>query len=161
MALTLTPWRQHKELRPYHGRNLDELLNRFFELDVGESDEATRNLPEVYRRGFVPSLNLAESDTGYTITLELPGLEEKDFEVQLMGTRLVVSGERHWKEEKQEKEFHRVESRFGSFSRSVELPDGFNADPSKIQAHFDRGVLRIVVPKTEPTPTAKIKVKAT
>ena len=75
-----------------------------------------------------------------------------------MGSQILISGERKWEEEKKGKEFHRVESQFGSFERIVQLPENVRADPEKIDAAYKKGVLKITVPKLEKTPTAKIPV---
>ena len=158
MSLTLKPWRQRNEpVRSRRPTDIDVLWSRLFDVPLGLGE--LTHLPEALRRGSVPPLNLAETEKDYTLTLDLPGLDEDDFDIQLMGNHLVVSGERRWKDETNEKDFVRVESQYGSFTRTVELPEGFKTDPGRVQATYKKGVLRIVVPKSEPTPAAKIKVK--
>jgi len=105
-------------------------------------------------------MNVAETEGAFRVSLELPGLDEKDIDVQLVGNRLVVSGERKWEERTEEQTFHRFESQFGSFRRAVARRAGFRADPDRVEASYEKGVLEIVVPKVEPTPASRIKVEA-
>ncbi|MEE8467019.1 MAG: Hsp20/alpha crystallin family protein, partial [Planctomycetota bacterium] len=65
-----------------------------------------------------------------------------------------------WKEEKKEKEYHRVESQYGSFQRNITLPEGARLDSNSVEATYEKGILKITIPKVEPTPACKIKVKA-
>jgi HSP20 family protein len=119
---------------------------------------AFEQLPEVFRRPAFPPINLTENASTLTVAAELPGLDEQDIDVQVMGNQLVISGERKWeKEDKKGEEFHRVESQYGSFSRTLTLPVGLRLD--RAEASYDKGILTIRFPKVEPTPAAKIKVK--
>lgn len=133
---------------------IDELLQRF----VGDFDGGTR-LPAAFRQDWTPAVDVAETEKSFTFAFELPGLSEKDIQIQLVGNQLVVSAERKWEEEKKGKEFHRVESQYGAFERAVELPANARAQSDAIQATYKRGILEISVPKVEPTPAAKIPVK--
>lgn len=156
MTKTLTPWRRRNEpARLFRDFQFPDLWSQMFE----DADLQLPNLPETFRRGLVPAMNVSENEKEYVVTLDLPGLDENDFDIQLMGNRLVISGERRWKEEKKEKEYVRVESQYGSFTRTVDLPDGSKTQPEKIAATYEKGILEIVVPKSEPTPSTKIKVK--
>lgn len=106
----------------------------------------------------VPAVNIAEDEKSLTVTVELPGFDEKDIQVTATKTLLTISGERKWEEEKKGKQWHRVESRFGSFSRSLSLPDNLKTD--QVDAVFKKGVLTLAFPKVESTPTTKVKIKA-
>lgn len=151
---TLLPWRRSEPSRRFGSLDLPDLFGRLFE----NGDLEPVHLPEAFRRGPVPPMNVSENEKDYTVTLDAPGLEENDFDIQLMGGRLIISGERRWREEKKEKEYVRVESQYGSFSRSIDLPDGAGTDTDQIRATYDKGVLKVVVPKAEPTPTTRIPV---
>jgi HSP20 family protein len=129
----------------------------FFKLPWFENGPKTR-LPEVFRTTSLPPVNVSETDKAFVIAVDLPGLEEKDIDVKLMGNQLILSAERKWEEEKKGKEFHRVESQFGRFERSVTLPD--NVKAGACEGVYKKGVLTITVPKVEPTPATKISVKA-
>ena len=115
-------------------------------------------LPEAFRTATLPPVNISETDKTFLISVDLPGLEEKDIDVRLMGNQLTISAERKWEEEKRGREFHRVESQFGRFERSVTLPENVRSGAG--EASYKKGVLAITIPKMESTPTTKINVKA-
>lgn len=93
-----------------------------------------------------PPVDFVEKDGEYEISAELPGLDEKSVDVKLSNGVLTISGEK--KEEKEEKKegYYFSERRYGSFRRSFRVPDGVDAD--KIAAVFEKGVLKISLPKT-------------
>jgi HSP20 family protein len=93
-----------------------------------------------------PPVDFVEKDKEYEITAELPGLDEKNVEVKLANGTLTIGGEK--KDEKEEKRegYHFSERRYGSFKRSFRVPDDVEAD--KIEAAFEKGVLKIRLPKT-------------
>src|SRR5262245_54930037 len=94
----------------------------FFSFPWFESGPKNR-LPETFRATMLPAANVSETDKAFTISVDLPGLEEKDIDVRMMGSQLMISAERKWEEEKKGREFHRVESQFGRFERTVTLPE--------------------------------------
>jgi len=87
-------------------------------------------------------------------------MDAKDINIEVMGNQLTISGERKWEEEKKGKEFLRVESQYGNFSRSLLLPANLRSDRDAIEATFQKGILEIKIPKVQPTPVAKIAIKA-
>jgi len=93
-----------------------------------------------------PAVDFVEKDKEYEITAELPGLEDKNVEVKLSNGVLSISGEK--KEEKEEKKegYYFAERRYGSFKRAFQVPEGVDAD--KIEASFEKGVLKVRLPKT-------------
>lgn len=150
--MNLIPWRKQDEVATFRSE-FDRLFDRFFE------SEFTSNLPATFR-GTIPPVNVAETEKNWTLAFELPGLNEKDIQVQILGNQLVVSGERKWEDEKKGKEYHRVESQYGSFQRSIELPENAKRDADALTAVYKKGILEVMIPKVEPTPAAKIPVKA-
>jgi HSP20 family protein len=151
--MNLVPWRDRSAVGALTS-DLESWMDDFWK-------ERASALPEVFRRGPLPAVNLAENGKEFVATVEVPGLEEKDLQVQIVGNQLVVSGERKWEEEKKDKEYFRVESQYGAFKRVLALPDGLNLDPDAVVAKLAKGVLEIRIQKSEPKPTAKIKVVAT
>jgi len=151
--MNIAPWRKRDDLATIRNE-FDELFSRFFDPNGGTM------LPVAFQRMSMPPVNVAETEKNWTVTFELPGLSEKDIQVQLMGRQLVVSGERKWEEEKKGKEFHRVESQYGSFQRAIELPENARLQPDALSANYKKGLLEVTIPKVEPTPAAKIPVKA-
>lgn len=106
-----------------------------------------------------PSVDVAEDDTAFKITAELPGLDPKDVEVTVTGDRLVLKGEKKEETEQKEKNYYMSERSYGSFQRSFALPDGVDRD--KIAADLAKGVLTVTLPKTPDAqkPSKKIEVK--
>ncbi len=116
-------------------------------------------LPAFYRARNFPPMNVSESEKHLIVSLELPGLDVKDVNIELMGNQLQISGERKWEEEKKGKEYRQVESQYGSFSRSLTLPENLRLERESIEATFLNGILEIRIPKLKPTPAAKIPIK--
>ena len=96
--------------------------------------------------GFLPALDAKESDDEVRITVELPGLEEKDIEIGLRDEVLTIKGEKRDESKHEEGGAQWVERRYGSFRRVIPLPADVDAD--RVKAHFKSGVLKIVVPRT-------------
>lgn len=105
-----------------------------------------------------PKVDVAESDGEIEITAELPGLEEKDINVQATDGVLTVSGEKRTEQERKDKTYTVTERSYGAFSRSIALPAG--VDPTSIKATVAKGVLKVVVPKPASAKSAKIEIKA-
>ena len=93
-----------------------------------------------------PSVDIAETDESYDVTADLPGVSEKDINVELKDDVLTVSGEKKEESEKKQKDYRLSERRFGSFKRSFRLPSGVDED--KVTANFKDGVLKVVLPKS-------------
>lgn len=107
---------------------------------------------------FTPNVNTREGEFAYHIDIDLPGVKKEDIKVDLKENVITISGERRHKEEISEKDFYRVETRFGKFSRSFTLPD--DADIENIDASTDSGVLEVVIPKlAKPKGVKTIEVK--
>lgn len=109
---------------------------------------------------FTPSINTREGQNAYHIEVDLPGVKKEDISVSIEDGKLIISGERSYKEEVKEEHYYKVESRFGKFSRSFSLPE--EADIEKIHAESIDGVLEVVVPKLESAlveKTRKIEIK--
>lgn len=94
-----------------------------------------------------PSLDITETDKEYHISMELPGVDEKEVDISFSNGLLTVKGEKKAEEKKEGKNYHRVERSYGMFQRSVSLPEGIN--PDAINATFTHGVLNINIPKPE------------
>lgn len=148
--MKLMPWRDRSQLATLSA-DWDNWMADWF-------NTPTNKLPEVFRRAPMPPVNLAETPKEFIATIEIPGLEEKDIQVQLLGDQLVISGERKWEEEKKDKEYYRVESQYGSFRRVIEVPDGLNMDADAIRANYSKGVLEVRMAKFQPKPAVKIRV---
>jgi HSP20 family protein len=95
----------------------------------------------------MPDVDVTETDTELCIMAELPGMEEKDVEIELSGSQLTVRGEKKEEREETKKDYHVSERRYGSFRRTLQVPDTIDAE--KISAEMKNGVLTVVLPKTE------------
>lgn len=144
--MKLIPWRTGSRVSPF-----DSLFDNLFELSPWtQGNQATRER-------WAP-VNVYETERSFVIEVELPGVDQKDVEVKLNGDELTVTAERKHSHETKDGDFHRVESHFGRFSRTVRLPEGVQADA--IDATFKLGVLTLTAPKApERTPT-RIEVKS-
>ncbi len=128
-------------------------------------DDFTRGFPSFPSLGgnggmaaMVPTMDVAETDKEIEITAELPGLEEKDVQINVADNILTIRGEKKAEKEQKDKNYRMVERSYGAFERSLELPEGINAD--SIKATIDKGVLKVVVPKPAPAQVKKIEVKS-
>ncbi len=110
---------------------------------------------------FSPRLNVAESDNEIEVTAELPGIDEEDIEITISQDVLTIKGEKKQEQEESEGNLYRMERRYGSFCRSIELPDDVvNVDEA--QASYKNGMLTVLLPKYEEAQetSRRIAVKA-
>ena len=146
---TLVRWDPFRDLV-----SIQDELNRLFgrTFTGGESMRPTATGP------WMPAMDVYETEDRIVATLELPGIEPKDVEVSVEDSTLTVSGKREFTSETNEDNYHRVERRYGSFARSISLPQ--TVDTEKVGARFDKGVLTIEVPKVERAKPKKIEIEA-
>jgi HSP20 family protein len=119
------------------------------------------NVAHLWPRGdFVPlAMDVGEDDKAYTVSAELPGLDEKDVTVSVKGGALVIEGEKRREKEHKDKDSYLSERSYGAFKRSFALPD--DVDSGKVKADFAKGVLTVTLPKSAAAQSArKIEVKA-
>jgi HSP20 family protein len=107
-------------------------------------------------KNFVPALDLSETAEGYLVEAALPGLKPEDVEITVENNVLTIKGETRQEVDDKQRNFHRVERRFGAFQRTVGLPTTVKADA--IQASLTNGVLRLEIPKAEEVKPRKISV---
>lgn len=113
------------------------LVDRFFNESLARTGGST----------FVPKVDIIENDNAFEIHFAVPGLNKEDFNIEVKDNYLTVSGERKLTNEKKDKNFHSIETSYGSFSRSFSLPENVNAD--KAQAKYNNGILELTLPKDE------------
>ncbi len=134
--------------------SIQDELNRLF----GRTFGGVEPLRPSATGTWAPAMDVFETEDKIVATLELPGIDPEAVEVSVEDSTLTVSGSREFTNEVKEDHYHRLERRYGSFSRSVTLPQA--ADTEKVEARFDKGVLTIEVPKVERARAKKIQVKA-
>ena len=153
----LVPWGRERGVSTSRDRedpfsSLHREMNRMFEDFARSFDLAPWSGWEA--EGFHPRTDVSETDDEVLVTAEIPGLDEKDFELNLAGDMLTLRGEkRHEREEKEKGAVHRIERSYGSFQRSIQLPCEVVAE--KANADYRDGVLNVTLPKA---PAAKRKV---
>ena len=138
--MALIRWEPVRELNTIQSE-MNRLFNTFFDQpsQTGRSNGTTRR--------WLPPMDLVETADHYVLRADLPGLSDEDVTIQLEDNVLTISGERKTNHEDRPEGYYRLERGFGTFTRSLTLPDG--VDPDSVQAHFDRGVLEIRIPKPE------------
>ncbi len=159
-APSADPWAPLDTLR----REVDRLFDDFgpgawrFPLRRPAGFEMT--LPRAREWALAPAVDMVEKPKAYEVSVELPGMSEKDIEVKLANGRLTIKGEKKEETEEHEKEYHVSERRYGAFQRTFPVPD--DVDPDKIDATFREGVLKVALPKSEQAQKEerKINVKA-
>ena len=137
MALLMKP-------EPF-SREIDRVFDAFF----GQTDQGRR---------WVPPMDLVEADDHFVLKADLPGLTEGDVSIEIQDNTLTISGERKAEHEARERGWYRIERSFGSFNRSLTLPDGVDAD--RIAASFTHGVLELRIPKPEERKPRRISISS-
>src|SRR5258708_891007 len=105
---------------------------------------------------FAPPVDVYEDEHNITLKIEVPGIDEKDIDVQIENNTLTVNGERKFEKEEKEENYRRVERQYGSFTRSFTLPS--TVDPEHVQAHYDKGIPKIQLAKKAEAKPKQIKV---
>ncbi|MEM5773545.1 MAG: Hsp20/alpha crystallin family protein [Anaerolineaceae bacterium] len=107
--------------------------------------------------GFAPNIDVYETDREIRMDVELPGMDEKDIDISLRNNILTISGKRENEETEKEKSYYRHERSFGSFRRSIQLPE--EVDDQRIEASYSKGILKVVLPKHEQSVTTRRKIE--
>ncbi len=138
---------------------LPTLANRDFALLRREMDrlfDGTMADGDQTETVWSPRADVAETDSGYRLSLDLPGIDRDTLDVTLDDGTLKISGERHHRSEQTEGRMHRVERAHGRFFRSFAL--GNDVDPEAIEAHYDDGVLTVGIGKSAAKQPRRISV---
>jgi HSP20 family protein len=109
-------------------------------------------------RRWMPAMDLVETEDHFVLRADLPGMKEEDVKIEFEDGTLTVSGERKAEHESKNEGYYRVERAFGSFSRSLTLPQGI--DPEAVTANFNSGVLEVRIPKPEQRKPRRIEIGA-
>jgi len=130
---------RYNSLNDFVPTTFSNLIDRFFNETLSRTGGAAYS--------FVPRVDIVEADNAFEIHVAVPGMNKDDFKLDLNDNLLTVSGERKFTKEQKDKNFHSIETQYGTFSRSFTLPD--NVDSGKINAKYVNGILEITVPKDE------------
>lgn len=146
-ALT-TPWQQlHQDV----DRLFDQTFQGFGLTPFGFSRPS---FPRFSDGILKPTLDLGVTDKAYTITVEIPGVNEKDVKLEIVNDTLTISGEKKQEKEEKDKNYYRMERSYGSFQRVLSLPE--DADQNDVNASFKKGVLTITMPR-KALPKSEVK----
>ena len=158
--MSLIPWKnkregqQQGELSPIV--SLRHEMDRLFDSFLREPF-AAMDWPLWGSDKWSPAVDVAEDDKELTVRAELPGIDPKDLDVSVTGNQIVISGEKRESSETKEKGVYQSETRYGSFRRTIPLPEG--VDTEHVDAQYAHGVLTIRLPKTAPAAQKRIEVK--
>jgi HSP20 family protein len=147
-CMQLVPWRPFGGELSSFRKEMDRLWDRFF---------ADAPFSRVLTEDWVPSIDVSETKDNFVVRAELPGLEAKDVNVTLSGDLLSIKGEKKKEEEEKDEHSYCAERYYGSFQRVFQLPTSVQAD--KVEATFDKGVLKVTIPKAEEAKKKEIEVK--
>lgn len=127
----------------------------FFECFFGDF-----GLPSLFseEREFAPAFDVSETDKELIVIGEIPGMDKKDINISLSDGLLTITGEKKQEKEDKNENYHRVERRYGKFSRTLRVPSEVETD--KVDATYKEGVLKITLPKSEHVKPKKIKIKS-
>ena len=146
----LTRWEPFREFSTLQDRM--NRMNRLFREsynDAGQDESLTNS-------SFAPAVDVYEDEHNVTLKIEVPGIDEKDIDVRIENNTLTVHGERKIEKEEKEENYRRVERQYGSFTRTFTLP--LTVDAEKVAANYDKGVLKITLPKKAEAKPKQIKV---
>ena len=150
--MALIRWEPTRELSSLQGE-MNRLFNSFFEAPGQVANGGTG-----MANRWIPPMDLVEEDERYVLRADLPGVKEDDVNIELENNVLTVSGERKHESTDKGKGFYRVERASGSFSRTLTLPEGVDAEA--IAASFEDGVLELRIPKPEQRKPHRVRISA-
>jgi len=136
--MALIRWEPSREIHSIQ-QEMNRLFGTFLEGSTGQEANGTRR--------WIPAMDLVEEGGEYVLRADLPGLDEDGVKIELDERVLTISGERSSRQEERREGYYRYERASGSFSRSLTLPEGVDADA--IRASFDKGVLEVRIPKPQ------------
>lgn len=136
---------QYSPVTHFH-REIDRVFDDFFRSFGFPSIDFGRGSAPIAQRDWLkPTLDVAASEKEYTITVELPGVDERDVQLELSDDTLVIKGEKKSGKEEKDKNYYRMERSYGSFQRVLSLPE--DAEQQGIGASHKEGILTITIPR--------------
>lgn len=153
--MTLVPWNKKTKTEVYDPfREFLDAEHPFFGLSLFP---AVRSGNHNFTESFVPAIDVSEEKDQLVVKADLPGLKREDIQLSVEGSILTIKGERKSEDEKKDKNYHRVERSYGSFTRSLDL--GSEIDQVKVKAQYKDGVLEVIVPKSEQSKPKPIEIE--
>jgi HSP20 family protein len=149
MEMALVRWDPARELDAFQSD-----MNRLFDSFFGRREAAGGNA--YGSRRWIPAMDLVETDDRLVLRADLPGVRREDLSIEVKDGVLTVAGERRVEHEQKREGYHRVERSFGRFSRSLELPQGVEADG--VDASLEEGVLEVRIPKPAERKATRVEI---
>lgn len=146
--MELVPWKPFGQLSTLRGE-MDNLWNQFFN---------RAPFPEYATQEWLPTVDVAETKEKLVVKADLPGVDKKDVKVSVSGDLLTIKGEKKKEEEEKDEQHYCVERYYGSFQRVIPLPANVKSD--KVKANFDKGVLKVTLPKVEEAKQKEIDIES-
>jgi len=146
----LIPWRRHNRETAHFNKDKEDFFDRFF------------REPIFFGRGlfsdasWYPSADVSEGKKDIIVKAEIPGVDRKDIDISLDGRFLTIKGEKKHEKEESDEHYHRVESSFGYYQRTIELPA--DVDSASVDATYKNGVLKLKLKKLKPVETRTINI---
>ena len=148
--MAIVRWEPFRELSTLQSE-MNRLFNSVFDSPTGPGNGGAA-------RRWMPAMDVVETEDDFVLRADLPGMTEDDVKIEFEDGTLTISGERRSEHETKNEGYYRVERAYGSFSRSLTLPQG--VDPERVSASFDKGVLEVRVPKPEARKPRRIEIGA-
>ncbi|MBV8205527.1 MAG: Hsp20/alpha crystallin family protein [Acidobacteria bacterium] len=151
--MAISRWDPFRELY-----SLQNQVNRLFQDSMGQ--QSSQSGDDFLTAGaFIPPVDVYEDEHNVSLRVEVPGIDPNDLDIRVENNVLTVRGERKWNKEDKEENFHRVERRYGAFSRALTLPNTVSTDD--VHANYNSGVLEIKLAKRAEAKPKQIKVGVT
>ena len=147
---SLIPWKKRNREMGSLRKDFDDAMDRFF-------SDPVFSVPKLFsEKSWYPSVDVSEGKKNIIVKAEIPGVEKEGIDISLDGRLLTIHGEKRHEKEESDEHYHRVESSFGLYKRTIELPA--DVDESEVDAKYKNGVLKIKFRKAKETETKKIKI---
>jgi HSP20 family protein len=146
--MPLVRWDPAREIDTLQGE-MNRLFSSFFETPRNGGNGTTT-------RRWIPPMDLVETEDHFVLKADLPGLTESDVNIEVESNVLTISGERKTEHEAKKDGYYRLERSMGSFSRSLTLPEGIDAEA--VTASFDGGVLEVRIPKPAEAKPRRVQI---
>ena len=147
--MALVRWEPFRDLL-----TLQDRMNRLFEESFGRKQD----IEGTYGENWMPSVDIYETENEVVFAVELPGVEQKDVDIQVKDNNLLIKGDRKLEKEVNKENYHRMERSYGMFQRTFMLPNYVDRD--NIKATFKSGVLRVIIPKCSETKPKQIAISS-
>jgi len=147
---SLIPWKKRDHEMVNLRKDFDDLFDRFF-------SESALSISKLFsEKKWYPTVDVSEGKRDIIVKAEIPGVDKEGIDLSIDGRLLTICGEKKHEKEESDERYHRVESSFGYYKRTIELPA--HVDESKVDAKYKNGVLKIKLKKTQEAKTKKIKI---